>query len=81
MNRTEVLSEEKQLQVVAVDLREKMAIIEKAIAWFEMQPGGTEADARRLQQEYASELQQIEAKRSALLQQILHGGGIGFDGD
>jgi len=81
VNQANTIGEEKQLQAQSVDLRAKLEVIEKTIAWFEMQPGGTEADARRLQQEFTAELQKIEARRSALLQQILHGGGIGFDGD
>ena len=71
MNQPDVINEQKTLQDRSVELRGKIEVADGALAWFAMQPAGSEADARRLKDEYAAELQQIEARRSALLQQIL----------
>jgi hypothetical protein len=81
MNQMNVVNEQGALQAQSLDLRARLEIAEKGIAWFAAHPGGSEADAKRLKEELTAELQKVEDKRSALLQQILHGGGIGFDGD
>jgi hypothetical protein len=81
MNQMNVVNEQSALQAQSLDLRSKLDTAEKGIAWFTAHPGGTVEDAKRLKEELTTELQKVEDKRSALLQQILHGGGIGFDGD
>jgi hypothetical protein len=74
----EMLNQNQQLQARSVDLREKIALAEKAIEWFEANPGGTVEDARRQKEACNEEFQKIEAERSGLLQRLL---STSFDGD
>ena len=71
MNQSNFLTENQGLQARSIELRTKLEVGEKALVWFESHPGGSVEDARREQEAMSAELQQIESKRSALLQQIL----------
>ncbi|MPZ50299.1 MAG: hypothetical protein GEU75_13545 [Dehalococcoidia bacterium] len=67
----QAVTDNKTLQVQELDLKAKLAVAEGALAWYEMRPGGTVEDAQQLKGELASQIAEIAAKRSALLQQML----------
>jgi hypothetical protein len=71
MNFNQTLGENKNLQTHELDLRAKLAIAEGALAWYELQPGGSVEDAKLLQGELLAQINEIAAKRKALLDQIL----------
>jgi hypothetical protein len=74
----EALSANQQLQARSIDLRNQIAVAEKAVEWFEANAGGTIELARQQLETCRAELQKIEAERSGLLQRLLN---TSFDGD